>query len=88
MHYVYVLESTKGKKIYIGFTSDLKNRFELHNSGKVKSTKFYLPWKLVYYEAYLGKPDATKREKELKLHVAKNVLKKQIKYSLTGPMAK
>jgi putative endonuclease len=83
MHYVYVLLSTKLNKIYVGFTSNLRNRFELHNSGRVKSTKSGRPWILVYYEAYVGKLDATKREKELKLHTAKKILLSHLKNSLT-----
>lgn len=83
MYYVYILKSGKENSVYVGFTEDLKNRLRLHNSGKVKSTKFYRPWTLIYYEAYLAKSDATKREKELKLHAAKEVLLERIKNSLT-----
>jgi len=50
--------------------------------GKVKSTKGYQPWKLVYYEAYKNKKDATQREKKLKEHKAKSDLKEQIENSL------
>jgi len=83
MFYVYVLKNAKNRDLYIGYTEDLKNRLKLHNSGKVKSTKSCIPWELVYYEAYAVKSDATKREKELKLHAAKELLLKRIKESLT-----
>ncbi len=82
MFYAYVLKSLKNSDIYIGFSDDLKQRYKDHNSKRVKSTKGYAPWKLVYYEAYKNKQDATKREKQLKLHKAKTDLKKQIKSSL------
>jgi len=82
MYYVYILQSTKSGDIYIGSTNNLKIRFKLHNSGKVKSTKGYKPWILVYYEAYKAKSDATKRERELKQHVAKLKLLKQLENSL------
>ncbi|HET7099192.1 MAG TPA: GIY-YIG nuclease family protein [Patescibacteria group bacterium] len=82
MFYVYILQSTVNKDIYVGYTTDLKTRFELHNSGKVKSTKAYKPWTLIYYEGYRGKFDATLREKELKTHVAKNTLISRLKTSL------
>lgn len=68
MYYVYLLQSLKNKSFYIGCTSDLKNRFKFHNQGLSYHTKKYLPWKLVYYEAYLSKIDAYNREKSLKLH--------------------
>lgn len=38
MYYVYVLLSKKDNKKYIGYTKNLKLRFELHNKGKVEST--------------------------------------------------
>jgi putative endonuclease len=66
MHYVYVLSSQKSKWIYIGCTDDLKIRYAQHKDGRVKSTKGHLPLKLIYYEAYLSKTDARKREVELK----------------------
>jgi putative endonuclease len=82
MFYVYVLSSLRWKRIYIGYSTDLKRRYHEHSLGKVRSTKGYVPWKLVYYEAYINKFDATKREKELKLHAAKNNLLKKISGSL------
>ena len=82
MFYVYVLSSLKINRIYIGYSTDLKKRYREHSTGRVKSTKNFLPWKLVYYEAYLSKNDATQREKELKLHAAKNKLVERIGKSL------
>lgn len=82
MYYVYVLKSSKNNDKYVGFTNDLKTRYKSHNSGKVRSTKAYKPWVLLYYEAYKSKADATKRERELKMHAAKNELLKRLKYSL------
>ena len=64
MFYVYVTQSQKDKGLYIGFTSDLKKRMKEHNTGKTKSIKHRIPFKLVYYEAYLNKTDARKREIE------------------------
>lgn len=82
MFYVYTLKSNIDNRIYIGYTTDLKTRFKRHNTGKVKSTKANKPWVLIYYEAYRAKPDATKREKQLKLHAAKNELKSRLTNSL------
>ena len=53
----------KDKGFYTGFTKNLKLRFELHNKGLVESTKDRRPFKLIYYEACLGKDDAIRREK-------------------------
>lgn len=67
MFYTYILKSLKDEKLYIGSTSDLKRRFEEHNSGLVTSTKSRKPFKLMYYEAYLSEQDARHREHNLKL---------------------
>lgn len=68
MYYVYLLQSEKSEKFYVGFTSDLKRRLEEHNTGKVQSTKAYIPYKLVYFEGFRSKKDALIREKKLKHH--------------------
>ncbi len=63
-------------------TSDLKKRFKEHNDKENKSTRYGIPWKLVYYEAYFDKTDATKRELQLKSHgSALGFLKRRIKNS-------
>lgn len=50
-YYVYILESQNYQELYIGYTDDLRKRIKEHNQGLNKSTKPYLPWKLIYYEA-------------------------------------
>ncbi len=84
MYYTYVLQSSKDSNFYVGFTQDLKQRFEEHNSGKVDSTKNRRPLKLVYYEACIDRNDATKREKHLKTHYGRMYLKKRLKSYFTG----
>ena len=39
MYYVYIIKSKKDKMLYTGSTNDLNKRLELHNKGKVFSTK-------------------------------------------------
>jgi putative endonuclease len=62
MYYVYILKSLKAGKLYIGSSEDLKNRLAKHNAGHVRSTKAYLPWQVVYYEAHLNKTLARQAE--------------------------
>lgn len=66
MQYVYVIQSVKDKDLYIGCTKNLKERIRLHNAKKVESTKKRIPFKLIYYEAYINQDDAFSREKFLK----------------------
>ena len=68
MYYVYILHSISHNKIYIGYTGNLKKRFDEYNKGFSRSTKGYLPWRLVYYEAYVCRDDAAKREAMLKAY--------------------
>lgn len=65
MFYVYILYSTKLNKNYIGSTSDLRSRIKRHNNKKSKFSSTGVPWKLIYYEAFLNKSDALREEKFL-----------------------
>lgn len=78
-HYVYVLHNSSKNFIYIGYTEDLVKRVEFHNSGNVKSTRSYLPLKLIFYEAYIAKSDAKRREKYLKTNRGKTTLTTMLK---------
>ena len=81
-HYVYVLLSLKDKKLYIGFTKNLKRRIKEHTQGKNISTSKRLPVKLIYYEAHLSKEDAKRREAYFKTTKGKSTLKQIIRISL------
>jgi putative endonuclease len=62
MFYCYVLKSLKDKKYYYGHTANLTLRLDIHNKGKVKSTKGRIPFILLYYEVFETKSEAAKRE--------------------------
>ncbi|NTU46882.1 GIY-YIG nuclease family protein [Candidatus Roizmanbacteria bacterium] len=83
MFYTYVLYSLKSKRLYIGSTADLKQRFDEHNKGIGGSyTSKNIPFKLVHYEAFLSKKDAIKQERFYKTGYGREVLKEKIKESL------
>ena len=81
MHYVYILRSEKIKKHYIGCSSDLKERLISHNLGKVKSTKAYKPWKILFYEAFDNEKDARVEEKLFKTGQGRRILKSKLKHT-------
>ena len=81
MFYVYILQSLKDNRLYIGFTSDLKKRLIEHRSGKVTTTKNRRPMLLIYYEAYRSKKDAQIREKFLKTGKGREFIKNNVIYS-------
>jgi putative endonuclease len=79
MFYVYILQSEKDKKLYIGFTSNLKERVKNHNLGLNLSTKYRIPLKLIYYETYLNEKDARSKERFYKSGRGHELIKKILK---------
>jgi putative endonuclease len=73
--FVYVLRSLKDNKYYVGQTSNLEARIDYHNAGRQKSTKYRVPFKLVYYEELSSRMKAVKREKELKSGKGRDYIK-------------
>ncbi|MDO8564686.1 MAG: GIY-YIG nuclease family protein [bacterium] len=64
---VYILASKRNGTLYIGVTSDLKNRVLQHTMGMADGfTKTYKVHTLVYYECTESIESAIAREKQLK----------------------
>ncbi len=79
MYYVYVLQCSADGTLCIGYSADLKTRVRDHLNGKGgRTTMLKKGWRLIYYEAYLNKDDATGREKFLKSGSGWRYLKKQL----------
>ncbi len=57
-YYVSILKSLKDEKYYTGSTSNPKKRLEFHNTGKQRSTKNRIPFKMIYSEEFANKTDA------------------------------
>jgi putative endonuclease len=78
-YYVYILENTTDKSLYIGFTHNVQKRLKGHQSGNTTTTrgKTYKP---IYAEAYLNKADALGREKFLKGGSGRKYINKQLKH--------
>ena len=66
-YYVYMLKSKSVKPVtYVGFTSNLQKRINLHNSGKGAKFTRGRKWKLIYKEVYKSKKEAISREYYIK----------------------
>jgi len=67
-YYVYILQSLKTKKLYIGHTDNLARRLREHNTGRGgRYTRQNGPWELVYYSGpYPDRASAAKWERYLK----------------------
>lgn len=84
-YYVYVLRSlAKQGYIYVGFTHDLKKRLTEHNSGSEFSTKPYIPYELIFYEAYRSIKDAKRREEYFKTTKGKTTLRAMLREFLVN----
>jgi putative endonuclease len=78
MYYTYVLYSKSYDRLYIGQTQNITHRLESHNLGLVKSTKHYIPWKLIYVEKFMTRSEAMKKEKQLKTGSGREFLRNKI----------
>jgi putative endonuclease len=76
---VYILFSEDYGKTYVGFTSNLIERFKSHNylSKKGYTIKFR-PWRVIYVEFFTTKSEALKREKLLKSGKGREFIKEII----------
>jgi putative endonuclease len=83
MFTVYALYSRSFDKIYVGYTHNFEERLIDHNSRAKKGfTVRFRPWILVYSETFNNKPDALKREKELKSFQGRKFVWSQVRLFL------
>lgn len=82
MYYVYILKSLVKDYVYVGYSTDIKQRLEYHQNGYVKSTKAFRPYELVFYEAYKSMVDAKRRERYLKTDKGKSTLRMMLRESI------
>ena len=82
MHYVYVLQSSKDNRHYIGNignTGNLKKRLDEHNRNVMRSTKHRGPWQIIHREEFEDKTEALRREHYIKSLKGGNAFKKLLK---------
>jgi putative endonuclease len=77
-YFVCILLSKKDKKFYTGFTTNLTERINKHNSGKVVSTLHRIPLELIYYEVCYNQEDALHRERYLKSTYGKRYIRNRL----------
>jgi putative endonuclease len=74
-YFVYILYSRQYHRTYTGQSNNLQNRLSYHNAGKVRSTKAYVPWEMIYSEECSSRAEAMKREKWFKNSRGRKLLK-------------
>ncbi len=78
MFTVYILQSERNQKYYIGHTADINQRLKSHNLGHTKSTKAFRPWKIIYTESVPSRQLAYKREQQIKKYKGGRAFKELI----------
>ena len=82
MYYFYVLKFVRNKKLYYGYTSDLKRRIKEHKMKKSAFTSRNGSFDLIFYEAYMHKKDAMTAERYFKTGHGREVLRGKLKHYL------
>lgn len=88
MYHVYILQSLKDHKFYIGFTVDVERRLDEHNRGHNTSTSTRRPFRLIDYESHTNKIDALRREAYFKTTKGKSTFKQMLRTALTHSCGK
>ena len=73
---VYILYSNVSSRYDVGQTSDINQRLERHNQGRVKSTKHGIPWEVVLQLDVLTRSEAMILEKQIKKRGARRYIEK------------
>ncbi|MFH1643616.1 MAG: GIY-YIG nuclease family protein [bacterium] len=77
MFYVYYLRSVSyPEKTYIGYTSNLKQRFAYHNAGKSVYTAQFKPWKIIGFLGFDQEVKAINFERHLKSNAGRIFLRR------------
>lgn len=76
---VYILQSLKNGRYYIGSTIDLDRRFEEHSSGFVKATKNIRPLKIVASIVCNNPSESRKSEYRLKQYKSRKIIENVIR---------
>ncbi len=78
LYYVYFIRSVKyPQTTYVGYTTNLKERLKMHNSGGSIHTKKDRPWELVVCMAFKDMDCAKKFEHYLKSQSGRAFAKKR-----------
>jgi putative endonuclease len=77
--YVYVLRSIgEPRRIYVGWTNDLRKRLKEHNWGMSGHTACYRPWEIAWYSAFRSDEAARDFESYLKSGSGRAFLHKRL----------
>ncbi|MGZ8405261.1 MAG: GIY-YIG nuclease family protein [Nitrospira sp.] len=80
MHYLYILlsETKSQDRTYTGVTESIEKRLKEHNSGRVKSSRPYRPYKILCTQVFPTLIEARQAERFYKSTAGRRRLKQMI----------
>jgi putative endonuclease len=63
MYYVYILLNESKTRTYTGVAADVNKRLKRHNSGSIKSSRPYRPYRVIHTESFATLIEARQKEK-------------------------
>ena len=78
MNYVYILLNETKTRTYTGVADDVEKRLNEHNTGRVKSSRPYRPYKIFYTESFATLSEARQKEKFYKSTTGRRRLKEML----------
>ncbi len=78
MHYLYILVSETKSRTYTGVTESIEKRLKEHNSGRVKSSRPYRPYKILCTQVSPTLIEAHQAERFYKSTAGRRRLKQMI----------
>ncbi|MFQ5776613.1 MAG: GIY-YIG nuclease family protein [Terriglobia bacterium] len=76
MFTVYILQSERTGRYYVGQTSNLPKRLHYHQCGLTRSGRNRGPWRVVYQEEFSTRSEAVRRERQIKKWKSRRYLEK------------
>ncbi|MCI0595975.1 MAG: GIY-YIG nuclease family protein [candidate division Zixibacteria bacterium] len=79
--FVYILQADDGM-FYVGHTKNLDDRLQRHRQGRSLATKSRSGWRLLYKEEFATRPEAVRREREIKSKHRREYIEKLVRTSI------
>ena len=79
---LYILVSQKTGRYYVGSTDNLQRRFIEHNSGQTKSTRYGIPWKVVFNFDFESSKEGLQAERRIKALKSKKIIEGLVNHTI------
>jgi putative endonuclease len=84
VYFVYILQSLSSRRFYVGHCDNLVKRFRDHQRGFSPYTRCRGAWCLPCYESLPTRPQAMKREQQIKRLRSAKTIRRLISNALPG----